>query len=267
MTISTVDQMIAAALRPVGVRKTTGTGEAVGESWCPIFTAGNPGAASAPTGIDGAALTSLTGQITFPASVSGQYVELAGLDVQAGGGIGGIWLVDVMWWNGSVSATTTTAQSITHPGLPARDRSASAAGDGVALGILVSGATGNGSAITNMTASYTNSAGTSGRTATVTSFPATAVAGHLSVFELAAGDVGVRTVESITLGTSLISGTVHLMQYRPVAYVPITADGRGSSMAPGVLRRMWDSSVPTLIYDLVDTSIGVVSGLVSYAQG
>lgn len=267
MTISSVDDMIAGALRPVSWRKTTFTGEAAGEVFCPIFTAGYPGVATAPTGLNGSALTSLTGALPVPSAVSGQYTELAGLDAQAGGSVGGVWLVDLLWWNGSIVATTTTAQSITHPGLPARDRSASANGDGVFLGIMVSTATTNAGAITNMTASYTDSAGNAGNTATVTSFPATAVAGHVSLFNLAAGDTGVRTVESITLGTSLVSGTVHLFQYRPIAYVPITADSRGSSMAPGTLRRVWDSSCPTLLYDLTGTSGGATSGLISYAQG
>lgn len=267
MAISTVDQLIAGALRPVSFRKATFTGEAAGEIFCPVFTTGFPGAASAPTGLNGSALTSLTGAIPVPAAVSGDFTELAGMDVMEGGAVGGVWLIDLLWWNGSISSTTTTNQAITHPGLPARDRSASSNGDGVFLGILVSSATGNGGAVTNMTATYTDSAGNASNTATVTSFPATAVAGHVSLFNLAAGDTGVRTVEGITLGTSLVSGTVHLFQYRPIAYVPLVADGKGASMAPGVLRRVWDSSCLTLLYDLTGTSGGVVSGLLQYSQG
>lgn len=267
MAISTVDQLIAGATRPISFRKATFTGEAAGEMFSPVFTAGFPGAATAPTGLNGTALTSLTGAIPIPAAVAGDYVELAGFDVQQGGAVGGVWLVDLLWWNGSIVDTTTTNQAITHPGLPARDRSASTSGDGVFLGILVSTVTGNGGAITNMTATYTDEAGNSGNTATVTSFPATAVAGTFVPFNLAAGDTGVRTVEGITLGTSLVSGVVHLVQYRPIAYVPLTTAGVGASMAPGVLRRVWDSSCLTLLYDLTGTSGGVVSGLLGYAQG
>jgi hypothetical protein len=267
VTIASVDDLIAGLLAPVSFAKTTFTGEAAGERWSPIFTAGLPGTATAPTGLNGAALTTLTGQLPFPAAVAGTYSYVAGFDVQQGGSVGGVWLCDLLWWNGTISATTTTAQSITHPGLPARDRSAATAGDGVMLGILVSGATGNGGAVTNMTASYTDSAGNAGNTATVTSFPATAVAGHMSWFNLAAGDTGVRTVESLTLGTSLVSGTVHLAMFRPVAYVPLTAANIGASIAPGLPRRMWDSSVPFLVYDLTGTAGGAVSGQIQYTQG
>lgn len=267
MAIGTVNQIIAGQQRPVSFRKTSFTGEAAGESWTPIFTAGSPGAAAAPTGLNGAALTSLAGAISIPAAVTNDFVELVGLDCQQGGAVGGVWLCDLLWWNGSIVATTTTQQAIAHPGLPARDRAASSNGDGVLLGIMVSGATGNGGAISNMTASYTDSAGNAGNTATVTSFPATAVAGHVSLFNLATGDVGARTVEGIILGTSLVSGTVHLFQYRPIAYIPLAVAGVGASMAPGQMRRVWDSSCLFLMYDLIGTAGGVVSGLLNFAQG
>lgn len=267
MAISTVDELIAGAVRPVSFRKATFTGEAAGEMFCPVFTTGYPGAASAPTGLNGSALTSLTGAIPIPAAVTGDYVELTGFDVQQGGSVGGVWLIDLLWWNGSITITTTTNQAITHPGLPARDRSASTSGDGVFLGLLVSSATGNGSPVTNTTATYTDSAGNASNSATITSFPATAVAGTFVPFNLAAGDTGVKTVEGITLGTSYVSGTIHLVQYRPIAYVPLTTAGVGASMAPGTLRRIWDSSCLTLLYDLTGTTGGVVSGLLQYSQG
>lgn len=267
MAIGTVDALIAGQKAPVSWLKAAGTGEAAGERWSPIFTTGNPGAATVPTGLNGTALTTLTGALTVPAAVSGDYTELVAFEGQQGGSVGGIWLVDLLWWNGSIVATTTTNQAITHPGIPARDRAASSNGDGVFLGILVSTVTGNGGAITNMTATYTDSSGNTAQTATVTSFPITAVAGHVSLFNLAAGDVGVRSVEGITLGTSLVSGVVHLFQYRPIAYIPLTAANIGNAMTAGQMRRVWDSSCLALIYDLTGTAIGQTSGMLTYSQG
>lgn len=267
MAISTVDQLIAGAQRPVSFLKAAFTGEAAGERFCPVFTSGFPGAASAPSGLNGSALTSLTGSIPIPAASSGDYVELTGFDVTQGGSVGGAWLIDILWWNGTISITTTTNQAITHPGLPSRDRSASNAGDGVFLALLVSATTGNGSPVTNTTATYTDSAGNASNTATITSAPATAVAGTFVPFNLAAGDTGVKTVEGITLGTSYVSGTVHLVQYRPIAYVATPTASIGASMAPGTLRRIWDSSCLTLVYDLTGTTGGVTAGLLQYSQG
>lgn len=268
MAIASVDELIAGATRPVAFHKATFTGEAVGERFCPLFTAGFPGAGAAPgNSINGTALTSLTGSIPIPSAVTGDYIELAGFDVIQGGSVGGVWLVDFLWWNDTIAETTTTGQSITHPGLPARDRSASANGDGVFAAILVSTATTNGSPVTNTTITYTDSAGGSPNTGTITSFPATAVAGTFVPFNLAAGDTGIRTIETLTLGTSYGGGAIHLVMYRPIAFVPLSAAGIGNSMAPGTLKRIWDSSCLTLVYELTGTSGGVVSGLLSYSQG
>lgn len=266
MAIGTINQLIAGQLRPYSWRKAAFTGKAAGEQFSTFFTAGAPGAATAPTGLNGTALTTYAGQIPFPAAVAGNYVELSEFSATQGGNVGGVWLLDRLWHNGSITVTTTTAQAITHPGLPTRDRAQSSNGDGVFLGIEVSTATTNAGAVTNMTASYTNSLGVAGKTATVASFAATAVAGHFVPFSLAAGDVGVKTVESLTLGTSLVTGTVHLVMYRPIAYIPLAIAGVGAVMPPGI-RRMWDNSVPFIVVDLTGTAGGITAGMIGFGQG
>ena len=72
--------------------------------------------------------------------------------------------------------------------------------------------------------SYTNSKGVSGRTATLSAIagsqlPATAVVGTIIWFSLAAGDTGVRSIQSITLTTSLASGAVSLMICRDISTI------------------------------------------------
>jgi hypothetical protein len=266
VSITSVDDLIAGALSPVEFLKQTFTGEAAGEMFSPFFTAGYPAAAAAPTGINGAALTSYAGQLPFPAAVTGKDTWLADFAAEQGGAVGSIWLCDRLWHNGSVSATTTTGQAITHPGIPARDRSGATAGNGVLLGLEVSGATGNGAPVTTITATYTDEAGNTGNTASIPTFPATAVAGHFSPFSLAAGDAGVRSVQTLTLGTTLSSGTVHLVQYRPVVRIGLTTTGVTVRPMPGTPRRMFDSSVPMLLYRLTGTGGGQVSGSLVYSQ-
>jgi hypothetical protein len=78
--------------------------------------------------------------------------------------------------------------------------------------------------ISNSTVSYTNSDGTAGRTAILTAIagaqiPATAVVGTVVFFGLQAGDKGVRSIQSVTLGTSLVTGTISMMITRQVAMV------------------------------------------------
>jgi hypothetical protein len=128
--------------------------------------------------------------------------------------------------------TTTTAQTVNSVAFPARDLNGSANGEQVFVGILVATATTNGAAVTNTTMSYTNSAGTAGRTATISSFPATAVAGTFVPFQLAAGDSGVRSIQTVTLGTSYGGGAIHIVAYRSLAMVPNTVVNIGGSMMP-----------------------------------
>jgi hypothetical protein len=99
-----------------------------------------------------------------------------------------VMVFDLLWVNTGLTVTTTTAQTVNSVAFPARDIEGTANGDGVGLAILVTTATTNAAAVTTITASYTDNHGNSGRTATISSFPATAVAGSLIPFQLAAGD-------------------------------------------------------------------------------
>lgn len=131
---------------------------------------------------------------------------------------------DVLWVNSGIVVTTTTAQAITTPTLPARDVNGTTSGEGCMIGMLVTTANTNASAISNTTVSYTNSKGVSGRTATLTAIagsqiPATPVVGTMIWFNLQAGDTGVQSIQSITLGTSLTAGAVSLMITRDIATI------------------------------------------------
>ena len=124
---------------------------------------------------------------------------------------------DVMLVNSGIVVTTITAQTLNTVALPARDQNGAANGRGVYAGLLVTAATTNAGAIANCTISYTNQDGVAGRTGTMSSFPITAVIGTVVLFNLAAGDSGIRSVQSITLGTSLVTGAVSLILFRAVS--------------------------------------------------
>lgn len=132
-----------------------------------------------------------------------------------------VLLGDVLWVNTGIAVTTTAAQTVNSVTFPARDNNGASDGENVQIGILVATATTNGAAITNCTLSYTNDLGVSGRTASMASFPATASAGTFVLFQLQAGDRGVRSVQSVTLGTSFGGGAVSLVAVRFIAGQPI----------------------------------------------
>lgn len=134
---------------------------------------------------------------------------------------------DVLWVNSGIAVTTTTAQAIVTPTLPARDSDGTTNGEGCMIAMLTTTANTNAAAIANSTVSYTNSKGVSGRTATLTALqgsqiPVSPAIGTIVWFNLAAGDTGVRSIESITLGTSLAAGAVSLMIARDIATIGTT---------------------------------------------
>lgn len=134
-------------------------------------------------------------------------------------------IFDVLWVNTALVITTTTAQTITMAGaLPARDINGTTNGEGCMIALLCTAAVGLAAVASNATVSYTNSDGTAGRTATLSAIvgsqaPATPVIGTLIWFNLQAGDKGVRSIQSITLNTSWVSGTISLMITRDLATI------------------------------------------------
>lgn len=179
-------------------------------AWAP----GTPGLAGRAT--DGT-LTADNGCLRIETPSSG-YAYLVGY--QAVGNVAQAhFLHDILWINSGIVSATLTAQTVNSVAFPARDNNGSTNGAGVRVGLLVTTATTNAGAITNTTISYTNSDGTSGRTGTITSFPATAVAGTIVWFNLAAGDTGVRSIQSVTLGTTYGTGVLSLIAARRLALV------------------------------------------------
>lgn len=131
---------------------------------------------------------------------------------------------DILWVNSGLVITTTTEQAITTPTLPARDINGTANGEGCMIGILCTSAVGLAAVASNATVRYTNSSGTASRVATLSGIvgsqaPATPVIGTVIWFNLAAGDVGVQSIQGITLGTSWVSGSISLFISRDIATI------------------------------------------------
>ena len=205
--------------------------EAAGQYYCFAKDGGSPGAWLPGTpGINGRNTDGTTvadrGCISAGTPISGiNYIrDIVTTASQAGTFI----LADVLWVNTGLVVTTTTAQAITQPTLPLRDNLGTSNGFGIGAGILVTTATTNAAAIANITLSYTNSEGVAGKTATISSYPATAVIGTFVPFQLAQGDLGISSIQSITLGTTLTAGAISLIAFNFLATVPVTVANIGS---------------------------------------
>lgn len=268
MSIASIDQLIAGLRPPENFFKVGSTMEAAGVLHSLLYSPGFPGAGVANgQALAGAALTSYSGSFPYtnPGAGNGYLARLAVAATQPGV----FYLVDRLWHNDTIAETTTTGQTINSATWPARDRDGSTNGESVMVGIEVSTATTNGSPVTNTTLTYTNSGGTGSRTATIASFPATAVAGTFVPFELQGGDTGVRSIQTLTLGTSYGGGTIHLVAYRVLARVSIggASGGAVADFAQLGLPRLYDNTVPCGLWLPNATTAVTVHGQITYAHG
>lgn len=216
---------------PVGFMKSGTASDAAGYWYCTAKDAGFPGAWSPGTpGVNGRNTDGTTSTdngcipIKNPSTGANYLTEL-----QMAASVNHSHLFfDVLWVNTGLSITTTTAQAIAMgSALPARDINGTTNGEGCMIAILCTAAVGLAAVASNATVSYTNSDGTAGRTATLSAIvgsqaPATPVIGTIIWFNLAAGDKGVQSIQSITLGTSWVSGSISLMITRDIATIGTT---------------------------------------------
>lgn len=278
MAITTEDGIVSGMVPPNAFMKSSFTGEAAGYFHNLFAVAGLPaaGALGAP-GLNGASVTTTTlgGALPFSNPAAGN-TYLSKLSVSVGANIVGFMLYDLLWYNSGIAVTTTTAQNITFSGLPSRCPPASgstpdALGKNVEIWIHCATATTNAGAITNTTISYTDESGNAGNTGTIIApgWPATAVAGTMHPIGLAGADTGVRSVQSVTLGTSYGGGAISLMAIRRIAFIPFVAASSGALIDWAGLGfpRLYDSSALYMAVLLSGTAAGVTVGDTAYSQG
>lgn len=237
--------------------------------------AGNPGAGSFDTTLNGVTLSSSStipsGAIPHydPASGNAHLHYLEGMATQAGR----LLLLDRIWHNGGYTITSTSAQNSTTPTWPSRcptsgtDDTPTTTGLGVLLALEISAATGAGTP--TITISYTNQAGTASRTATnIIATVASSAIGATYFIGLQAGDTGVRSVQSLTLSATWTSGTMNLVAYRRLASVPVGALIPGAiGPTSGTGQRIYNGTVPWLVFVPNTTTASVVSGVYQETQG
>lgn len=139
----------------------------------------------------------------------------------------GLIVSDRLSHQGGLSGTTTGAQTTN---LPTAALTRYASGAGVCIGIHIYSAIG--STATTLTASYTNQAGTAGRTTQAIPFGGSNrnTAGLFFPLPLQDGDTGARSVESVTIAASTATaGAFGVVLYKPLCMIPggVTMDLAG----------------------------------------
>lgn len=273
MAITTLDGALAGMTAPQCILKNGTATDAIGILTSYWYAPGRPGAATASApGMGGAAMTSVAGQIPFTNPGSGN-TYLARLSASSSVA-GTLILADRLWDNSGIAVTTTTGQTVNSVAWPARDSGASTNGENVMVALEVQTATTNAAANTTMTITYTNQAGTGSKTGTVgsvapASFPATAVVGTFQPFALAAGDTGVRSIQTVTLAVSLGAGAVKLVAYRELARLELplaNVSNAVDALTSGFIR-LFDNTVPFLIWLPSATTAPSIAGQMVVTQG
>lgn len=248
MAITTLDGVIAGMQAPMPITKVGIATAAVGamRGYTLWYAAGNPGAATAnAAGINGAAVSAGVGGIPRTNPGAGNSY-LARLGVQASTA-GSLWLIDRLWNNSGLVVTSTGAQAIAAAALPSRDGAGGTTGANVMAAIEWS-ATG-GAGVPTVTLTYTDQDGNAGATGTFTAVASPPV-GTFELFTLAAGDTGVRAPSSFIQSATRTSGTMHLVLFRVLAQIEVTAANIGNAIdaLTSGMPRIYDSSTLQLVW-------------------
>ena len=270
MAITTIDGAIAGFQAPRFFTKALSGTLVAGRPYSYWGTAGAPGAGSYDATLNGANLSSTSAQVAGqiyhadPGSGNAYLARLAAQSNQAGM----LLLCDRLWSNGGYTITSTSAQNSTTPTFPARDANGATSGAGVYIGLEVSAATGAGTP--TLTMAYTNSGGTASRSTTnVDATVATSAAGTFYRLGLQAGDVGVQSVQSLTLSATWTSGTINLVAYRIIAALELCSDQTSGAidLLTSGMPQIYNGTVPFLIFVPSATTTNSLWGTYTETQG
>lgn len=146
---------------------------------------------------------------------------------------GQLMLVDMQGYYPGINMNLATAQTLT--GTPTLRYT-----NGVGVRAFLVPTVATGATAHNLSMSYTNQAGTSGRALPVTvACTASATPGHIThsgtaannygpFLPMAAGDTGIQSVQSVTLSAASLAGTAALVLAKPLVSIPLAVAGLAS---------------------------------------
>ena len=172
---------------------------------------------------------------------------------------GAVRLYDRLYHAGSFSALSLATSNITAPPSYAA-RVPGASYVGVEMWIEINAAVS--ATATTVTVSYTNQAGTAARTATLDTNLSGAPANRMLPFRLQAGDTGVQSIQSVTVGGVVATtGTFNIVILRELATAKIIAAAISEPMQDAFkvgLPQLFATSCLCLMFLATTTSTGTV---------
>lgn len=210
---------------------------------------GVPGAMSY-TAIPGAVMNRASAgawPLTNPVAPDKKYLLNMGVNHATGTNIA--MLVDLLVTAGNINANLNTSQAINTPALTRYT-------DGAGVMMTLEVTTAVGATASNVTVGYTNSAGTAGRSTADIAMTASAIANRLQpvaagpFITLAAGDLGVRSVQTVQFSAAMGAGVCALHLYKPLILVPTL-----------LTTAFVEKSSPSMMSSLLELPVGTDSQL------
>ena len=262
MAIVSLDQLLAASNQLKSFGKVSMTAKAAGTFQSLWTAAGLPAAGANPASLAMVIPTSATvGALSFVNPATGlSYISKISSSQQT---IGTLILYDRIAHSSGLNGTLTTAQAVNGAALTRHTT-----GEDVELFLEVYAATG--ATASNVTISYTNSAGVAGRTTPAIAMQVTPVAGQMLPIPLQAGDTGIQSVQSVTLSASTATaGNFGITLVKRIAEIPITVAGTGVVLDPFALGfpQIENNACLSMMVVTSTTSTGFVTGTINIAQG
>ena len=240
-----------------------------------INAAGVPSSHTLTSAAGGVALCSTHAgaiPLTTNSTTLSRYLLSAGVGSMGVGSFGCAMLVDVLWGIAGIPYTGAT-YDINSTAVPLT-RSTDGVGNQIMFVEQSSHTTATNSTVT---ITYTNSAGTTGRAATTFALSTLSRAHHIRPIgmpfvQLAAGDVGVKSIEKISFNaTHAGGGTLSVFMVKPLLTVPIIGSGGYVEkdqvlQLEGMIRLSegTDGKLPYLGW--IASGIGAVANTVFYSQ-
>lgn len=228
---------------------------------------GDGGAGSGTPGAGGTALTLADGGLLNAANASPDTKHLLTLGAVASQDCM-LMLYDRLV---SVSGVTVASTGSKNVGSAALPRYSGGDSKGVQAWLEVTTQTATTAPVVNMN-SYTDQDGNTGASGGSVTFPAAAtnVDTLVGPLPLAAGDTGVRSVETVNVGTAGTAGAVNVVLLRPLGFLPLSANAWTErdflTMLPS-LPRLYDGHTLGLAFLATTTTAVTVWGSIRGAYG
>lgn len=262
MAITSLDQLLAASNQLKSFGKVSMTAKAAGTFQSLWTAAGLPAAGANPASLAMVIPTGATaGALPFVNPETGlSYISKISSSQQT---IGTLILYDRIAHSSGLNGTLTTAQAVNGAALTRHTT-----GEDVELFLEVYTATG--ATASNVTISYTNSAGVAGRKTPAVAMQVTPVVGQMLPIPLQEGDTGIKSVQSVTLSASTATaGNFGITLVKRIAEIPITVAGAGVVLDPFALGfpQIENNACLSMMVVTSTTSTGFITGTINIAQG